>query len=34
MNTDSETSGEIINRFHNAFEKHRPEDLDDLIGEG
>ncbi len=34
MNTDSETTREIINRFHNAFEKHRPEDLDDLIGEG
>lgn len=34
MNTDSETTRGIVNRFHNAFEKHRPEDLDDLIGEG
>jgi ketosteroid isomerase-like protein len=34
MNTDSKTTREIVNRFHNAFEKHRPEDLDDLIGEG
>lgn len=34
MNTDSETTREIITRFHDAFEMHRPEDLDDLIGEG
>ncbi|MFQ6161228.1 nuclear transport factor 2 family protein [Sinorhizobium meliloti] len=34
MTTDSETTREIVKRFHNAFEKHRPEDLDDLIGEG
>ncbi|MFU0507503.1 nuclear transport factor 2 family protein [Pseudaminobacter sp. NGMCC 1.201702] len=34
MNADSKTTFEIVNRFHNAFEKHRPEDLDDLIGEG
>jgi ketosteroid isomerase-like protein len=34
MNTDSKTTREIVNRFHDAFEKHRPEDLDDLIGEG
>lgn len=34
MNTDSKTTREIVNRFHNAFEKHRPGDLDDLIGEG
>lgn len=33
MNTDSNTTREIVSRFHNAFEKHRPEDLDDLIGE-
>jgi hypothetical protein len=34
MNTDSRTTREIVNRFNDAFEKHRPEDLDDLIGEG
>lgn len=34
MNTDSKTTLEIVTRFHNAFEKHRPGDLDDLIGEG
>lgn len=34
MNSDSKTTFEIVNCFHNAFEKHRPEDLDDLIGEG
>ncbi len=34
MNADSKTTREIITRFHNAFERHRPEDLDDLIGEG
>ena len=34
MNTDSETTREVANRFHAAFEKHRPEDLDDLVGEG
>lgn len=33
MNTDSNTTREIVSRFHNAFEKHHPEDLDDLIGE-
>ena len=33
MNTDSKTTREIVKRFHNAFERHRPEDLDDLIGE-
>ncbi|TCU10089.1 SnoaL-like protein [Rhizobium sullae] len=34
MTRDSKVSREIVERFHNAFEKHRPEDLDDLIGEG
>lgn len=34
MNTDSEVTREIVNRFHIAFEEHRPEDLDDLVGEG
>lgn len=34
MTTESEVTHEIMERFHNAFEKHRPEDLDDLIGEG
>lgn len=33
MNTDRKTTRAIVERFHNAFEKHRPEDLDDLIGE-
>lgn len=34
MNAASKTTLEILNRFHDAFEKHRPDDLDDLIGEG
>lgn len=34
MNTNSEVTREIVNRFHSAFEKHRPEVLDELIGEG
>jgi hypothetical protein len=34
MTTASKVTREIMERFHNAFEKHRPEDLDDLIGEG
>lgn len=34
MKTDSERTREIINRFHRAFEEHRPGDLDELIGEG
>lgn len=34
MNTKSESTREIIERFHNAFEAHRPDDLDDLVGEG
>ncbi len=33
MNTNSEITREIMYRFNGAFEEHRPEDLDDLIGE-
>jgi hypothetical protein len=29
-----EATREIIQRFHAAFEQHRPDDLDGLIGEG
>lgn len=32
--TDGEATRELIQRFNDAFEAHRPEDLDDLIGEG
>lgn len=32
--TDTGTTRDIVTRFHTAFETHRPEDLDDLIGEG
>jgi hypothetical protein len=34
MNTDSKVTLEIIERFNNAFVAYRPEDLDELIGEG
>lgn len=34
MNTNSEITREIMDRFNSVFEEHRPEDLDDLIGEG
>jgi hypothetical protein len=34
MTINSEVTLEIIERFNNAFVAHRPEDLDDLIGEG
>jgi hypothetical protein len=34
MTSGSKVTREIVERFHNAFETHRPEDLDDLIGEG
>jgi hypothetical protein len=34
MTSDSKTTREIAERFNSAFEKHCPEDLDDLIGEG
>ncbi len=31
--SESNVTREIVERFNNAFEKHRPEDLDDLFGE-
>ena len=34
MTNESKTTREIVERFHHAFQGHRPEDLDDLIGEG
>ncbi|MEX0409041.1 nuclear transport factor 2 family protein [Aquibium sp. LZ166] len=34
MNADSKITREVVTRFHNAFERHCPENLDDLIGEG
>lgn len=34
MTEETRTTREIIERFHNAFATHRPQDLDDLIGEG
>ena len=34
MTDDSEVTRAILLRFHRAFEGHRPEDLDALIGEG
>jgi hypothetical protein len=34
MTTESKATREIMERFNRAFEAHRPEDLDDLIGEG
>ncbi|MBB4015826.1 hypothetical protein GGR16_000832 [Chelatococcus caeni] len=34
MIIESETARKVIERFHRAFQAHRPEDLDDLIGEG
>ena len=34
MTTESKVTREIMERFNSAFETHRPEDLDDLIGEG
>jgi hypothetical protein len=34
MSSESETTRDIIERFNRAFEQHRPEDLDGLIGEG
>ena len=34
MTSDSKITHEIVERFHNAFEQHHPEDLDDLIGDG
>ena len=34
MTAGSKATREIMERFNRAFEAHRPEDLDDLIGEG
>jgi hypothetical protein len=34
MTYESEVTREIMERFNSAFETHRPEALDDLIGEG
>jgi hypothetical protein len=34
MTADSKATREIMERFNRAFEMHRPEDLDDLVGEG
>lgn len=34
MDINSERTRELMERFHTAFETHRPADLDDLIGEG
>jgi len=34
MSIASDTTRDIVSRFHDAFEKHRPDDLDALIGEG
>lgn len=33
MKGTSKNIRDIVERFHNAFERHRPEDLDDLIAE-
>jgi ketosteroid isomerase-like protein len=34
MTTDSEATRALLERFNRAFETHRPDELDDLIGEG
>jgi hypothetical protein len=34
MTNEDITTRALMERFHNAFELHRPEDLDDLIAEG
>ena len=34
MTTDNKATLELLKRFNGAFQKHHPEDLDDLIGEG
>ena len=34
MTTPSEKTRSLMERFNAAFQSHRPEDLDDLIGEG
>lgn len=33
MIEETRTTREIVERFHNAFASHRPQDLDDLIGD-
>lgn len=33
MINQSNATRQLIERFNNAFERHRPDDLDDLIGE-
>jgi ketosteroid isomerase-like protein len=33
MSTDNEATRRIMERFHGAFESHRPDDLNDLIAE-
>lgn len=34
MIDQSNVTRQLLERFNNAFERHRPHDLDDLIGEG
>ncbi|GLQ57158.1 nuclear transport factor 2 family protein [Devosia nitrariae] len=34
MTDASNTTHTLMQRFHDAFEAHRPDDLDELIGEG
>lgn len=34
MTAENKVTREIMERFHDAFQKHRPEELDDLVGEG
>lgn len=34
MIDQSNVTRQLLERFNNAFERHRPDDLDDLIGEG
>jgi len=34
MTNESHTTRQLMERFNNAFQAHRPDDLDDLIGEG
>ena len=34
MTDASETTRDVVRRFNGAFRAHRPEDLDELIGEG
>lgn len=34
MSDQNNVTRQLLERFNNAFERHRPDDLDDLIGEG